>query len=602
MNSNVKRKITFSDTHLEQYSGLYTSYVYNGNPPANTSFVDVRKIIQRKENEWLGQLDTWHISLCKSAAERTWLWWLMPGSRITTLGYPFDLKPLFFALGVIEFLNSRCGEELLIIGVPNETFNYINEWNASLKENKSLIIVGRSTNVSAGPETFYQLKPLLRAVKYFGLLAKKALLTSYDKHTSGKIDLLVFSVLLDPRILKQQGDHYFGFFLGDEAFSKNMRTEWFYLIPDYRHTAEAISKCTEIGRELSFHFSWVRKADFFRIIRTVITAKRKLRGLRTQVPDLFIGPLHSKKFPGLFIGQTCDNYFPVKEVALYFSMKNCLSNKQPTAILYPFEQMPIEMSILQACMESGTPVKTIAFAHANYNIGHRYMFNLNDYDRPLPTKIATTGPGAACWLVDVAGWNPEKIVILGSPRHPTDADKTMIVTENNKPLRVILLVGLGHELGNLATWCEEHPQLLDNTEFMVRRYPYAWHEAQDLAIEKLDIQGVNLKAPIGNLKAELDWADVCLFCSTSAGIEAMLRGKLAIRISVDDVFDTNPLIGKKGGDHIMECKNPEELKHLLNMITKQTIEEKSLILKMQYDFAIGVYAPLNNDNTMNILS
>ena len=93
----------------------------------------------------------------------------------------------------------------------------------------------------------------------------------------------------------------------------------------------------------------------------------------------------------------------------------------------------------------------------------------------------------------------------------------------------------------MAKWCELIPTLFNNCELIIRKHPYARYKEQEYALRRIKKLGIHIIDSSKNLNDEIIWSDLCLFCSTSAGIEAMLIKKLVIRVGLDDIFNINPL-------------------------------------------------------------
>ena len=593
----MSKKIIFSKILPNNYNGFYTNYLSTSRNEIDLNFIDISKYAIESEKIWVTQLDEWHSKLSKIIQNKTWIWWLMPGSRITTLGYPYNLKPLFFSLGVIDYLEKNIYSDFFIIGLPNEASEYIKEWNSKQEENKKYIIYDNiNKNIHFNLKRY---KYIISSFKYFILLFFNSLF--HSNKNKDKIDLMVFSIMLNPNSISIDGDHYFGKIFEEKKIQNYNKIDWFYLSTRFKYIKKAFYNSKNVNRDISFNFNWLSILDFIKILNILIKSKMDFITVNKELPNLKINNFDSSLFTKNFFEQTVMNYIPVKEVALYIASKNYIIFKKPKTLIYPYEQKPIERALLQACVDSHLSIKTIAYAHAIYNNGHRYIFNFKNLFKPYPNILATTGPASTKWFVNIIGWDIKKIVCLGSPRFNNIKINNNDQLFSNK-LKILLLISFPYELENMSKWCESSSSLFDNCELMIRVHPYAWYREQEYAICRIKKMGIQIIDSTRTLNDEINWANLCLFCSTSAGIEAMLNNKLVIRVGLDDFFNINPLVDKDGGSDIMSASDPLQLKYLINHVIKMNISEINRIKEIQYFFAKQIYSNFSIDTVMNLLN
>ena len=90
-----------------------------------------------------------------------------------------------------------------------------------------------------------------------------------------------------------------------------------------------------------------------------------------------------------------------------------------------------------------------------------------------------------------------------------------------------------------------------------------------------------------NLIESIDWSDIVLFCSTSAGIEAMFRNKLTIYIDLNNYVNIDPLVDKDGFENILKVSTINELNNLIK-IMKDT-KKLNKVLRNQIKFANNIF-------------
>jgi hypothetical protein len=112
-------------------SGTLLHYEHQHLTVADWTFFDFRKIVDRNEDQWFSAIEIWHRDLSERATYLSKWWPLLPGARlvlwrsVTT----FELKPVLFALAVIEFCKHQLNDTVWIVGAPDEVVEYLREWS-----------------------------------------------------------------------------------------------------------------------------------------------------------------------------------------------------------------------------------------------------------------------------------------------------------------------------------------------------------------------------------------------------------------------------------------------------------------------------------------
>ena len=112
----------------------------------------------------------------------------------------------------------------------------------------------------------------------------------------------------------------------------------------------------------------------------------------------------------------------------------------------------------------------------------------------------------------------------------------------------------------------------------------------------------NIKTDAAPLYNQIDWSDVVIFNATSAGIEAMLRGRYTINVDLHDLFRTDPLINKGDLSKVIRCSTPKDLKETLQSVRNIKKEQLFKNVDNQIDFARGIYSPINLKKIEEIIS
>ena len=101
---------------------------------------------------------------------------------------------------------------------------------------------------------------------------------------------------------------------------------------------------------------------------------------------------------------------------------------------------------------------------------------------------------------------------------------------------------------------------------------------------------------------QLSWSDVVIYSSTSAGLEAMLSGRLAIYVELHDFLILDPMTGKGDSSKIFRCSTPVELKTTLQYIRNVNSQDYLMAVQRQHEFASQVYAPVDVESLSQLIA
>jgi hypothetical protein len=167
---------------------------------------------------------------------------------------------------------------------------------------------------------------------------------------------------------------------------------------------------------------------------------------------------------------------------------------------------------------------------------------------------------------------------------------------------VLIISALEFELPMLVNFIEEERSLFDNCNLWIRKYPFAWINEQNMAISEILRYVKNIKTETSPLYHQIDWSDVVIFNSTSAGIEAMLRGRYTINLDLHDLFQTDPLINKGDLSKVIRCSTPKDLRRILHSVRNIKKDKLSNIVNKQIDYARGIYSPIDMNKINELIS
>jgi hypothetical protein len=444
---------------------------------------------------------------------------------------------------------------------------------------------------------FKMARPHIRYLRHMGRLLGLTLQCLWRNQKIKVIEpckLLVCSYILAKNVSAGRKDHFFGDMFDDIRNLRKQDILWLYF-----PGLEKKGKLDHHLRSLGFRFVFLQdlfaRPDIIKIWRLCIHITHALRMAKNGIPELQIGRYKSSFLARKFFNEHIRKTLPIDELVTYLAMKRFLKNSNPLAIVYPYEEKGLERALIRACQEKNPPVRTIGFAHAVYNQNFLYLRRkpAGSVSPLRPDILASTGPAAIDWLIRWAHLRPDRIQAIGSPRYAEAHLTVQREEERRDRLRVLVLIGKGYELIILANYLEEVENLFDHCEVLIREYPHGWYEEQKEGIARLRKGLQSLRVEEGPLDDQICWCDVAIFCSTSAGIEVMLKGRMAIYCELHNFIVLDPLYGKVDLSQVERCATPQELRETLNRIRKMSDEEYALSVRKQREIAVQIYAPMD---------
>lgn len=567
--------------------GPYVHYD-NRNLGGNWQLIDLGPIIRAHQDEWFVAVDRWHRAVSRRAARMTPAWWLFPDSRLMAW-HPLDLHPLLFALGVMRWCEERQPARLHIVGAPAEAVTYLSEWK-EVRAGRIRLRIDEAPPAKPRISRAARWKPTLR--KSLSIL-RRPLVGGRSRPKLGEARLAVVSFALSVSAMPHVGDHFFGRVLDGPEMASRGGIRWLYLLSWFNEREAVRDACRDLGRVAAFDFELVRWFDLPGIVWEFVRARMRLRSLPRTAPPLEVESLVSRTFPENFFSETAALLqAPLPELLVHRAMRRFLREVRPSVVVYPYEEKGLERAILQACAEHGSAITTVGFAHAALNRGHICMWRQDELGRPSPSRIALTGPAVLEWALGRGELPKERLEVVGSPRAQL-ANYSAIERSGGDSLRVLFICGFGFEMTQLATFAEDVAGLFDGADLTIRRYPYGWFEEQDASIARLRALGIPFDVDDSPLADQIEQCDVVLFIATSAGIEAMLAGRVCIRM-VGAIYDPDALEAKDPDGAVPQCATADELGTALRRIRGMDSRAYAQAAQRQREVAERIYSPWQN--------
>ena len=604
-------KFIFVDELPEGKNGLYLHYEHRKTGGVGWEYRDIKPYISRNQHRWLDEVNNWHATLSQRALEHSQWWWLIPASRIIAWDPPV-LKPLFFAMAAIDMCRESSHPQMYLVRCPQDVAEYIREFmpesyirfqNAGSTQTFSTKCCVLGAKRKRGP--YKLLGNYLRRTKPLLTFTRKALGNPRGLRISVKnTRLLIYSHLLDFQILQTSDDHFFGKIFDHIPALTPSDQSWLYFLHrrDTKTEKDLETHMRKIGKPYIKLHDLITLPDILKVWGMCLQMALFLIWLLRHLPPLFIGGYQSHVFPRKFL--FVYSRPPVTEFEVYFSLKRLLKHLKPPLLVYPYEEKGLEKAILKACKETHEKIRTVGFAHAVHNCGHLYLRKrqTDSVTSPKPDVIGTTGPAARAWLQDWAGIEPDRTMVIGSNRYSEPLPVFRTHDERSACLRILFFVGPWYEAHMIANYAEEIEDLFESCELLVRKYPYAWDAEQEQGLARLKTRVESLKVNQIPLREQLEWCDAVLFSSSSAGIEAMLNGRLAVYVHLHDFLVLDPLIGKGDISKVPRCESPLELKETLRMVRRMSQDDYMRALSGEIEFAREIYSPVNQQEVASILS
>ena len=558
---------------------------YNHIPLGATGWkqCDIRATIAANQERWIDEFDEWHSVLCSAALSVSHWWWLMPGSRPNVWVQHETLKPFFFAVAVYQWRRShQACVPIYLVGCPPEVRLYLQEF----EEHRKGFLPSRSMLLSV---LCALIKSVMIQVRVFRSLIPRALCRP-SRHSAR---LLFYSHVVDARALNEVGDHFFGdmFDIAECAMPGEVIVS--YLLHNENERQQAIESLLASNRHFSFVLDHLNLWDLLWIFVTGVWAGLSVVRLSRVTPVIRLGHDGSRLFSLRYVMDQILRWPPSTELAIYRAMRRLLRRCGVQTVLYPYEEKALERAILRACSEASTPIRTLAYAHAAYTTCHLALRarRAGCPSPPQPNKILATGPRARDFLVDWGRKHATEVIAVGSPRYLERCGDPRSVADRRNGLRVLVLAGHAFELSMLANMIEWRNDLFANDEVIIRRYPFADVGIQDRASERLSKLSSCFRMGEESLEDQIEWCDLALFNSTTAGLQAMLCGRLAVYVALHDILEADPLLGSEAC--FARCATADQLANTLVRARTLPDSEYAYITGTQREYASSILSPFD---------
>ena len=506
--------------------------------------------------------------------------------------YPNINQSLFFTVGLIRICEDLTIDEIYIVNAPKEveilTRDVHQDWDI-ISENRRYTKKYISSVIKKVLSPYKSIiNMFIRSFKLFSPLAKDL----------SDIKLIIFSNLIDFDRFQSSGDHYFGNMFDEINDVRNENKLWIFLSELNRNEERIVLSSVRSKSYRAFILQ-----DLLTLSDAAIILFRTgafyffSQRFKTKIPIISIDGMKFTSYSLFFYNETIKHKPPILAFQVKYAFKAIVSQVPTASLFYPFEDKGIERAILSQSRN----LYTIGYAHAIHNSGHSYLKQkkLEEAAPQWPNLIGCSGKAAAQWLENKKEINFDRLVTIGSNRYTNILEKTKFI--HNGALRVLVLAGQGYEITMLANYVEQNATIFKNCELTIRRYPYDYQEEQNEGIKRLKRLIPNVKVLDGLLLKQIDDCDVVIYASTSAGIEAMLLGRICVYVDMHHIVPLNFLESKGDVSSLFTANTPGELKEVLKKIGSMTLNEYKDHVTKSHDFAISLYAPVNKHKLRSLI-
>lgn len=575
--------VYFVDCLPEFCQGAYIDYFDKDHGLSECRRIDLKPRLTSRQEGFFASIEKWHTELCIVGARQFKWWWLLPASRLI-LWHPPIWKPLIFALAMAEELESFSGNEVYVTGCPEETAVYLQEFCAAIK-----VVDKRKKCQRALPGS---LRGSLASLKYlFDVLIFILLHRKRQPIIEGASPIIIWTYLLIPGAESvTTKDHFFGDMFKPDDFKYPVH--WVC----HGSLRNNSGKCSPVytDGDRSLIYDWIGISEWCSLVRFYFF-EWCFNRTPIVVPEFVLNGHASKSFAKNFAAELIERTAPLAEMTALLGLKKILRESSPRALIYPYEEKCMERALLMAVEETKKTTLTVGFAHAVYNKGLMYLRRRNEiWDAPpMPDRLLATGAALKKWLVDWAKWDEKRVLIGGSPRWHNTTGRNAEVALRGCPLRVLILIGQDYEATELSNQFEKLPSAFDTFEVIIRPYPYSWGDGQDKAFSKIKTINRHIRVDGGSLDEQIAWCDVAVYCSTSAGVETMLSGRLTIYLNLNQIFSLSPIDEKIQSKALWKCQNISELNKLLYVVNQMKEDQYTDIVGHQCNAANQLFQKID---------
>jgi len=526
-------KIIFTNYFSNRINAPFALYEFDEYLAKKPLYIDIRGIVRKRRLLWLDDLHKSFSKVSSAFLRYTRWWWVTPMSRFDARPWGQEplIKPLFFAKAILEWRKENPDfKTMYLIGCNPLVAVYLKEFD------KSVIFKGDRKIFRLFFLTKHIIKQSVIAIAKMTLTAYYVF--RYHLFAKGKmiidrsiIILYEFAMVDKP---KMRPNYYF-----TNIFNHIQRDIadkiYFVCISFLRPATNTFRKKMHEDKEFLFLLDNINLIDLIRGVLINVNIIFKTHILNFFKLSCNIGEGSSNIFFKFYMFNEVGRLSCLSSILCYSSLKRLFYQNNYKLAVYPYEEKGVERAILFACNEYS--VRTIGYTpHPQHNLA----LALRDVYKPVspkPSSYAFCGPAYIEYFTLWGKKKPDKMKVWGSGK---SIKGSLIKQEFNRhELKIIVLLSHPNELRVFGSWLRADNRLRENTYYLIRIYKPAY-KAFENDLKKLIREFNFVEESQGSLIEDMKKCNLAIFSGTSAGIEAINNGYLALYTDLNDFFEINP--------------------------------------------------------------
>ena len=282
---------------------------------------------------------------------------------------------------------------------------------------------------------------------------------------------------------------------------------------------------------------------------------------------------------------------------VYACTKRLAQTVKISRCIYPYENRPWEKMLLQGLRDSSTSTNNPAifgYQHASITPSHaNFVLGPGEAEAtPLPDKILTTGVLIKERLEAEDNFPAGKFEVACALRQkPPEIGEPPPKPQTINRVLVALATNLEEYIACLAFLEQAFPKDA-GYDVRIRPHPIIPLD-QALAIAPLKHPDFYTKST-GSLEADLNWAELVLYASSTVGLEAVSIGIPTMHLDLGDFLDTDPMSGWRGFKWL--AKSPGEVVPNIESIDGLSPDRFSSLQQEGREYAVSYLTPATESN------
>lgn len=586
-------KIIFtSRTDFKDIAKPFAIYNYDEVWAGHSHYIDVRKIIRERGEEWLDDVHKSFAELSRKFLHYTRWWWVTGMSRLDARpwGQEHLFKPLFFARAVWEWYSQHEDvDEVCLAGCPSEVAIYF-------RELKSNLVIQQEKQWN--PQAFFAIF-LLKHVFIAVLKLIKNIFHIFRHHIFRKgnpikVDVLVLYESVANTSLTSGYKYYYDGLLDDMEAERDDLVAYgcidsvFTPVETLRRQPD--DKVFFVLDHISF-LGLLR--DIFLNIYLIFLTAWVAMGRNV----CRWGGYQSLRFWPYYLLSELSRTYILTQICSYSALTNIFKNHKYKCVVSTYEEKIIERAVLFSCKDAGIPVVGYV-PHPQHSLTLALRDVYAPY-APKPDRYAVCGPKYIDYFLSWGNKKSDSLTVWGSQKSFKYHLKAKQLSRDD--LKVLVLISHPNELGVFYSWLYSEQRLTSGVRYFLRTYKFANCKRFSQELGVITSRFNFVEEVDGDFKRNIELCDLAGFCSTSAGLLAINYGLVSIHLGLDDFFEINPCFNDLST--MFSCNGAKQFADCLDTLCGFDAEELFKVHHRQSDFVSQVFSPVQEQNVrQDILS